>query len=62
MLLVEFSLYLASIFVGKYLEEKVFLIFELRKGLKGVKVFLVATKLSQMKRLLGLSLNLVHFE
>ena len=40
----------------------VFVRFDLSKGLKGVKVFLVVTKLSLMKRLLDRLLNLVHFE
>ena len=39
-----------------------FVRFDLKKGLRGVKVFLVMTKLGQMKRLLDRSLNLVHFE
>ena len=32
------------------------------EGIEGVKEFLVVTNLCQMKRLLYLSLNLVHFE
>ena len=61
MLFVEFSLYLASRFVGK-LEEMVFVKLELKKGLEGVKEFQVVTKMCQTKRLLDHSLNLVHLE
>ena len=35
---------------------------ELRKGLKGVKEFLVVIRLCQMKRLLDRLLNLVRLE
>ena len=61
MLFVEFSLYLASRFVGKF-EEVGFVRFDLTKKLKGVKEFLVVTKLCQMKRLLDRLLNLVRLE
>ena len=37
-----------------------FVKFELKKGLKGVKEFHVVTKMSRMKRLLDRSLNLVR--
>ena len=36
--------------------------FDLRKGLRGVEVFLVVAKLFQMKRPFDRSLSLVHFE
>ena len=39
-----------------------FVRFELRKGLKGVKEFLVVKKLCPMKRLLNCLLNLVRLE
>ena len=61
MLLFEFSLYRASRFLEN-LKEMVFVRFELNKGLKGVKEFLVVTKLCQMILLLGRLLNLVHLE
>ena len=59
--LVECSRFQAPIFVGKF-GGKVLVRFDLRKGLSGNKIFLVVTKLCQMKCLLDRSLNLVHFE
>ena len=61
MLLVESFRYIASRFVGK-VGEIVFVRFDLRKGLREVKVFLVVTKLCQMRRLLDRALNFVHLE
>ena len=40
----------------------VFVKFELKKGLKGVKEFQVVTKMCEMKRPLDHSLNLVRHE
>ena len=39
-----------------------FVKFELKKGLKGVKEFQVVTRMCQMKRILDHSLNLVRLE
>ena len=39
-----------------------FVKFELKKGLKGVKEFQVVTKMSRVKRLLSHSLNSVRLE
>ena len=58
-LFVEFNLYLASRFVGKF-GGKVFVKIELKKWLKEVKELQVRKKLCQMKRLLFHSLNLVR--
>ena len=59
MLFVEFSLYLASIFIGKLGGNGVCEI-GVKKVLREVKKFQVVTKIFQMKRLLGHLLNLVR--
>ena len=61
MLFVEFSLYLASRFVGKF-EGKGVCEIGIKEGFKEVKEFQVVTKIRQMKRLLDHLLNLVRLE
>ena len=61
MLFVEFSLYLASRFVGKF-ERKGVCEIGVNEGLNEVKEFQVVIRMCQMKRLLDHLLNLIRLE